>query len=117
MAQSPASSASRMRLEETGSPSSSTGATASTERRLAWPSSFSTSTLPPRPLAEGEILAGDDARGAGAADQIVGDEIGRGDRGELGAEMVDQHRVRAGLGEQALALVEAWSGGRAADRA
>ena len=57
-------------------------------------------------LAEGEILAGDDAGRADPADQIVGDEIGRGDRGELGAEMEDQHRIRAGLGEQPLALVE-----------
>ena len=57
-------------------------------------------------LAEGEILAGHYACRADPADQIIGDEIGRGDLGELGPEMEDEHRIGAGLREQPLALVE-----------
>ena len=48
----------------------------------------------------------DHAGRADPADQIIGDEIGGVDAGQLGAELEDQHRVRARLGEQPLALVE-----------
>ena len=44
--------------------------------------------------------------------QHIGDELLGVHRGELGAELEHQHRVRAGMGEQLLALVE----GRQAER-
>jgi hypothetical protein len=57
-------------------------------------------------LAEGEVLAGRDAGGADPADQPVGDEVGGGDRGEIGVELEDEHRVGAGGAHQPLALLQ-----------
>ena len=67
--------------------------------------------------AEGEVVAGDDAGGADPLGQHLADEILGAGRGEVGVELEHQHRVGAGMGEQPLALVEAWSAGRAARRA
>ena len=80
------------------SPSSSTGATASAampcccaERRAA------ASTLPRAALAEGEIVAGDDARRADLLGQQLGDEIlgaGRGQRARRSRTPASRRRRR-----------------------
>src|SRR3546814_6565223 len=57
-------------------------------------------------LAENEIGAGDDARGAIAIEQQRGDEILCRRARERGVEGQDEHRVGARRGEQLLPLVE-----------
>ena len=57
-------------------------------------------------LAEAEVVAGHDARGAEPLHQHVGDELLRVHGRKLGAEAEDEHRVGAGVREQPLALVE-----------
>ena len=56
--------------------------------------------------AEREILTGDDAGDPQRAFEPLGDEVLRGQRREVAVEMEHDHRVCAGLGEQAFALVE-----------
>jgi hypothetical protein len=56
--------------------------------------------------AEGEIVAGDDARSADALRQQAGDELFRRSAGKRAVELEHQHCIGAGMFEQALALVE-----------
>ncbi len=57
-------------------------------------------------LAEGEIVAGDDAGSADALAEQLDDELLGAGRAQFFAELEHQHRVRPGMGEQRLALVE-----------
>ena len=68
-------------------------------------------------LAEGEVVAGDDARRADLLGQQLADEILGAGRGQLGVEVEHQHRVGAGMGEQPLRAGRGWSAGTAARRA
>ena len=98
--------ASRMRPEETRSPSTSTGATASAAMPDWAPSVFSTSTSPLAALAEAEVVAGHDARRADLAGEQPRDELLCAGLAQLLVELEHQHRICAGVGEQPLALVE-----------
>ena len=62
--------------------------------------------MPPRPLPKVKSSPVTTPAAPSRLDQTIGDEIGRGDRGELGVEMEDEHRVGAGRLEQPLALVQ-----------
>ena len=57
-------------------------------------------------MAEGEILAGHDARVREIGVQPLGDERLRRQRGERRVEREDDHRIDPGRGEQPFALVE-----------
>ena len=103
---SPALSASRMRLDDTGSPSSAPARPSRRRSHARAPSVAQQRDVAAAALAEGEVLAGHDARGADALDQPSATNSSAASRGERRVEVEHQHRVGAGLGEQPLALVE-----------
>ena len=103
---SPACSASRMRLEETRSPSSSTGATVSAAMPCCCAELAQHSALPPRPLPK---VKSSPVTTPAAPIRFASTSATKSSAlvaGQLGVEVEHQHRVGAGMGEQPLALVE-----------
>ena len=78
------------------------------------PSVLSSSTLPRAALAEGEVVAGDDARRADLPASSPATNSSALVVAQLLVELEHQHRVGAGIGEQLPRAGRAWSGGTAA---
>ena len=106
VAQSPAVSAARMRLDETGPAGSATASTACVASPAAAPSAASTATLPPRPLPKVKSRPVTTAAAPACADEPLLDELLGGLGRQLAVEAEHQHRIGARRRQQPRALIE-----------